>query len=71
MKLTYWYSRCPDDSNAYSVRERTKKAALAALATPTYDRGSWLVPVKVTVEYQDAFDLMQACMAGGGWWEPQ
>ena len=60
MKLTYWYSECQNDSDVYSIRERTKKAAVQALAELALPAGSTNQGpiVKVIVEYDDAFDLM-------------
>jgi hypothetical protein len=60
MKLTYWHSACPDDSASYSVRERTRKAAAATIATK-YDAPSWPAPRKVSVEYDSAFELLNVC----------
>tara|TARA_R110000824_G_scaffold69297_6_gene178646 strand:+ start:59 stop:268 length:210 start_codon:yes stop_codon:yes gene_type:complete len=59
MRLTYWHSRCPDDSSVYSIRTKTKREALAQIEA----RGgsSWEAPVKVTLDYLDAFDLMAEC----------
>jgi hypothetical protein len=65
MKLTYWVAKCENDSDAYSIRERTKKAAVAKrveMVEQTYGRESDYGPVKkVEVEYRDAFDLMELC----------
>jgi hypothetical protein len=68
MKLTYWYAQCLDDSEAYSVREKTKKAAVQKVADNPHTAFG---PVtKVTVEYDNAFDLMEQCMGEGrGYWE--
>jgi hypothetical protein len=67
MKLSYWYAPRIDDSDAYSIRTRTKKQALEALE---YFYGSYGPVRKVTIEYQDGFDLMLACMSEGrGYWE--
>ena len=30
-ELSYWYSRCPHNSDAYSIRTKTKREALAKL----------------------------------------
>lgn len=61
--LTYWKIDCPNDSDAYSIREKTKKTALAILTDA--DHVDWLkynpVARKVTIEYRDAFDMMQQC----------
>ena len=69
MKLSYWYSRCPNDSDAYSVRMKTRRGALEAIARSP-DPETWPVPRKVTVEYRDSFDLMTNCVDEGRlYWE--
>ncbi len=69
MKLTYWYRECLHDSDVYSIREKTKKEALRVVdehCNPE-DYGP---PIKVTVEYDDGFDLMKECSGEGGrYWE--
>jgi len=74
MKLTYWIARCTSDSEAYSIRERTKKAAKERLAKAAQTEIEWRThygPLhKVTVEYADGFDLLKQCSEEGrGWWE--
>ena len=64
--LTYWYVQCPGDSDRYSIRERTKKEATRRL---NEDCAHWETddkPVKVTVEYHTAFDLMKEYTGEGG-----
>jgi len=63
MKITYWYAECLDDANAYSVRAKTKKACKAEVA----ERGGadFGPPVKVTIEYRDAFHLVEQLMGEG------
>ena len=69
MKLTYWVAVCETDSKVYSIRERTKKAAMAR-AIDYRDTNDYGPITKVTVEYQDALDLVQKCLCeGGGYWE--
>ncbi len=65
MKLTYWKAqRWDGESDAYSIRERTKKAAKAALAE--YSDPTVFGPIeKVVIEYRDAFGLMLACTGEG------
>lgn len=66
MKVTYWYSRCLDDSDAYSIRVRTKREAVARVQ----EAGGGYGPVmKVTVEYRDGFDLLQRCLGEGRLYE--
>ena len=69
MKLTYWMAECLNDSAAYSIRRKTKRAVVEALRTEVY-AGNYGKPKKVTVEYVDAFDLLGQCLGeGGGYWE--
>lgn len=69
MRLTYWVAECLDDSSAYNVREKTRKACAARVAEH-HDQGSYGAPKKVTVEYDNAFDLMDQCLGEGhGYWE--
>jgi len=57
MKVVYWYAQCLDDHECYSVRERTKRAALAAVeACDVYRYGP---VVKVEVEYSSGLDLLK------------
>jgi hypothetical protein len=67
MKLTYWYAERLDDSNVYSVRARTRREAKAHIAE--YDHADYGPIVKVTVEYDNAFDLMAQCTGEGGLWQ--
>ena len=68
MKLTYWYSQCPNDSDVYSVRARTKKQAILDIAQ--MEQPGWPAPKKVTVQYHDAFSFLQECSSEGHhWWE--
>jgi hypothetical protein len=57
MKLTYWMSRCTNDSEVYNIRAKTKKEVITQLL----GRKGYEPPIKVTVEYKDAFDLMEQC----------
>ena len=66
MKLTYWVANCLDDSPVYSIRRKTRKAVLEALDDENYDRSSYGKPKKVSIEYRDAFDLMDLCLSGEG-----
>jgi hypothetical protein len=73
MKLTYWTAECIEDSNAYSIRTKTKREAVALKAEYESDEGTVEYgPVnKVVVSYDDAFDLLTECLReGGAWWEP-
>jgi hypothetical protein len=64
MKLTYWYAKLEDDANCYSIRERTKREAVAEKNLRGPERFGPVV--KVEVEYASAFDLMKDCMSEGG-----
>ena len=76
MKVTYWYSRHPDDSNVYSIRTKTRKEAKALVDAENALRKSnhhtsgelWEAPKKITTEYADAFDLVKQCTGEGGLW---
>ena len=70
MKLIYWVAECLNDSHAYSIRAKTKKAVLAELASGKCAPGDYGPVKKVEFEYDDAFDLMNNCLCeGGGYWE--
>jgi len=73
MKITYWYAECLDDSDAYAVRAKTKKAALAEVKERDWRRAEnpnadpvFGPVVKVTTEYADAFDLVQMLLGESG-----
>jgi len=71
MKLTYWVATCLNDHPCYSIRKKTKKEVVAEIAAH-YNPADYSEPKKVTVEYDDAFDLMSQCIDGesyGGYWE--
>jgi len=69
MKLTYWYSQCSHDSDVYSIRAESKRDALESVKQ-AYRSEGYLPPVKVTVEYTHAFDLMRLCSEEGHhYWE--
>tara|TARA_Y100000296_G_scaffold16120_1_gene18883 strand:- start:421 stop:852 length:432 start_codon:yes stop_codon:yes gene_type:complete len=80
MKLTYWYAQCPDDSDHYSIRTKTRKEAMQKwkeygwdedLKDHPYHSIEDYKPRKVTIEYDSGFDLMIECLEDGcgGWWE--
>lgn len=75
MKLTYWVAICLDDSPVYSVRARTKRECIRIM-TETLgwsgddDKIPFAPPKKVTVEYDNGFDLMKQCLSeNSGCWE--
>ena len=68
MKLTYWCCPCRDDHACYNIRARTRKEASAKrieCGTERFDK-----PAKVTVEYKNAFDLVDRILGEGGIGEP-
>lgn len=70
MKLTYWVANCTNDHSCYNIRAKTKKEVLAMMAN--YTATDFSAPKKVTVEFNDSFDLMLQCIDGesyGGYWE--
>jgi hypothetical protein len=71
MRLTYWIAVCLDDSEVYNIRAKTKKDVLRILKDSGNPDGvGFGKPRKVTVEYEDNFDLMEQCMSEGrGYWE--
>ena len=71
MKLTYWHIQHLTDSDTYSIRTKTRREALALVrdhwAPCDFDAAT---VHKVTVEYRDAFDLMEQCLSEDrGCWE--
>lgn len=82
MTLTYWISHCENDSDAYSIRETTKKAVLAEIEKrgcfwneakeefENDDRSQvFSVLNKVVVEYDNGLDLLKQCLGEGGIYE--
>jgi hypothetical protein len=63
-KLTYWVAKCIDDSDVYSIRAKTRKECLAAIANSGNIIGKdYEKPIKVTVEFKDPFDLLNDCLS--------
>jgi len=64
MKLTYWIAEIETDHQAYNVRAKTRREAKAMVAERDWqDYG----PVrKITVEYRNAFDLIERALGEGG-----
>jgi hypothetical protein len=67
MKLVYWVSDELNGERAYNIRRKTKKAVKAEMATYG-DQAEKLYgkPYKVTVEYDDAFDLVCKALGESG-----
>ena len=67
MKLTYWVAHCENDHRCYNLRAKTRREIVAALAdihpTLAQDYGP---PLKVVVEYDDGFDLVEQAMGESG-----
>lgn len=59
--LTYWACACLDDSDVYNIRARTRREAVEQRQRAGTDRFG--PPVKVKVDYTDAFDLLQLCLS--------
>lgn len=65
-RLTYYYAQCLNDDEAYSIRERTLKEAKAKRDEwdPKQERFG---PIhRITMEYEDAFDLFSTSVGEGG-----
>jgi hypothetical protein len=60
-KLTYWVASCKRDSSVYSIRAKTRKEVLKVLEE--YNPQDYEAPVKETVIYDDAFDLLKLCLS--------
>ena len=56
-KLTYWVAPCLGDSDFYSIRRKTRKEVVAAVAAD-WKPSQYGPVVKATVEYTDALDLL-------------
>ena len=65
MKLTYWYCEHLTDADCYAVREPTLRQA-KRVAAEYYAPGDLAAPVKVIIEYRNAFDLLEQCTGEGG-----
>lgn len=61
VKLTYWVAEHLKDSSVYSIRCKTRKEVIKKLED--YDASYYDKPKKVTVEYQDSFDLLEQCLS--------
>lgn len=69
MKLTYWKATALTDSDCYSIRCKTKKEVLNTIKE-YYNENDYSKPIKCTIEYADAFELMLNCSCEDHhWWE--
>ena len=76
MKLTYYKVKCQNDSDVYSMREKTKKAIIERLKDEY--NSDWFIDkyadyntekiyiLKIQINYSDGFDLMDQ-LRGGEW----
>ena len=63
MQLTYWVSVSSDEP-CYNIRRRTYKDCLAsATLFRKSGCGEYAKPIKITVEYTDAFDLINQALS--------
>lgn len=66
-KLHYWVAICLNDSSAYNIRGRTRKEVKES---QFYSADQYTSPKRVTVQFNDAFDLLVECLQeDGGHWE--
>lgn len=66
MKVTYWVAPYLDDSSAYSIRAKTRREVIQALSRYPDNGAGIFGPIeKVTVEYEDGFDLLRKCLGEG------
>jgi len=59
--LTYWVAERLDDLECYNLRAKTKKEVVAMKAAHEC-ASSYGEPKKVTVNYEDSFDLVVQCL---------
>jgi hypothetical protein len=64
VKTSYWYSRCETDSDAYSIREKSKRKAQRHIRD--LDHHTWGPLVRVTVEGRSLFEILREALGEGG-----
>jgi hypothetical protein len=64
MRLTFWYAKCLDDGDCYSIRERTKKEAVRQVERQ--DHSKFGAVEKIVIEYTDGFDLLDGVASENG-----
>lgn len=71
-KITYWVGVDREDCAAFNIRQRLSREAFAEWRELNKDQPNrWSKPVKVTVEYNDPFDLLDQCLGEDSrYWEP-
>jgi hypothetical protein len=67
MKLTYWKAENLDGRDCYSIRAKTRKDCEKARADSGCPQ-DFAEPVKVVVEYRDAFHLVSIMRGEGSNW---
>lgn len=63
MKLYVWIATQDTDSECYNIVTRTKKEALDKIKN---HGGEFSAPVRMVIEYKDAFDLFERCTSEAG-----
>lgn len=63
-KLVYWVARHREDSNAYSIRKKTRRACEAERQREGADR--YDTPRKIEVSFTDTLDLVRRALGEGG-----
>lgn len=64
-KFTYWCCSQDHDSPCYNIRARARKEA-KALLEKQWNKERYSKPFKVTVEFNDLFDLIDQALGEGG-----
>lgn len=64
--ITYYYARCLDDADCYSIRVKTLREVKARMKDSA---STFAPPVKVEVAYRDIMDLIEAATSEGGLYE--
>jgi hypothetical protein len=68
-RCSYWVSINQSQGASYSIRARTRRECVRLAVLEGEGPGKWdnfEAPVKVTIEYQDAFDLVAQILGEGG-----
>lgn len=69
MRVAYWVAKRLDDSDAYTIREKTRIAVEQKLQA--VEVGRYGQPKRVlTPDFAGSFDMLSQCLSEGGpWWE--
>lgn len=68
-RCSYWVCCNQEHGSSYSIRALTRRECLRLAELEGEGPGKWdeyEAPVKVTIEYQDAFDLVSQILGEGG-----